>query len=56
MAQAMEKLDSDAKAVQIYSDAFIKGFALPAIAHIIRDDGTTHYVVICRIKGTGRHR
>ncbi|MCL2031754.1 MAG: peptidase domain-containing ABC transporter [Methanomassiliicoccaceae archaeon] len=43
---ALVKLGFEAKAVRVDKEAFTSKFTLPAVAHIVKEDGTSHYVVI----------
>jgi len=50
IADAVGKLGFEAKAVRVDKESFKGGFTLPAVAHIVRNDGTSHYVVVYSIK------
>jgi len=54
ITEAMGKLGFEAKAVRVDPDSFKEGFTLPAIARIVRKDGTAHFVVIYSIKKNGK--
>ena len=49
MVKAAEQLGFTAKAVKGNQDAFFSEFPLPAAAHVIREGGLLHYVVIHKI-------
>ena len=51
IADALGKLGFENRAVRIDREGFESDFTLPAIAHIIRSDGTSHFVVMYRISG-----
>ena len=44
-----EKLGFDTKAVRVDKDSFRSKFTLPAIAHVIKDEGLSHFVVIHKV-------
>ena len=44
-----KQLGFDAKAVRVNRETFTSNFTLPAIAHIITNEGLTHFVVIHKI-------
>ncbi|MGO5008479.1 peptidase domain-containing ABC transporter [Bacillus wiedmannii] len=44
-----KQLGFDAKAIRVNRETFTDKFTLPAIAHIITDEGLTHFVVIDKI-------
>ena len=46
MVKAAEQLGFTAKAVKGSMDAFFSEFPLPAVAHVVREGGLLHYVVI----------
>lgn len=46
MVKAAEQLGFTAKAVKGNQDAFFSEFPLPAVAHVVREGGLLHYVVI----------
>ena len=56
ITEAMGRLGFEAKAVRVDPESFKDGFTLPAIARIVRKDGTAHYVVIYSIKKNGKYR
>jgi len=56
ITEAVAKLGFEARAVRVDKDSFKSGFTLPAVAHIVRKDGTSHYVVIYSIKGRKRNK
>lgn len=49
MVKAAEQLGFTAKAVKGRMDAFFSEFPLPAVAHVVREGGLLHYVVIHKI-------
>ena len=49
MVKAAEQLGFTAKAVKGNQDAFFSEFPLPAVAHVVREGGLLHYVVIHKI-------
>jgi len=49
ITEAMGKLGFESRAVRIDPDSFTKGFSLPAIARMVKKDGTAHFVVIYSI-------
>ncbi len=49
MLEAAEKLGFSAKGVKGESEALLSEFPLPAIAHVIKEGGLMHYVVIHKI-------
>ena len=49
MVKAAEQLGFTAKAVKGNQEAFFSEFPLPAIAHVITEDGLLHYVVLHKI-------
>jgi len=58
ITEAVGKLGFEAKAVRVDKESFRGGFTLPAVAHIVKKDGTSHYVVIYSINkrnGTVRY-
>ncbi len=44
-----EKLGFDTKAIRVDKDSFRSKFTLPAIAHVIKDEGLSHFVVIHKV-------
>ena len=48
--KAAEKLGFSAKGVKGTPEAFFSNFPLPAIAHVVTQEGLLHYVVIHKIK------
>lgn len=46
IVEALGKLGFEQRAVRVDREGFESGFTLPAIAHIIKKDGTSHFVVI----------
>jgi ABC-type bacteriocin/lantibiotic exporter with double-glycine peptidase domain len=48
------KAGIQAKAVRADPESFKEDFTLPAVARIVRKDGTAHYVVVCLIKKGGK--
>lgn len=53
ITEAVKKLGFESKAIRVSKESFVSGFTLPAIAHIVRKDGTSHYVVIYDIHKSG---
>lgn len=51
--EAVKKLGFESKAIRVSKESFVSGFTLPAIAHIVRKDGTSHYVVIYDVHKSG---
>jgi ATP-binding cassette subfamily B protein len=51
IVEALPKLGFEAKAVRVDKDAFLTGFTTPAIARLVKKDGTTHFVVIYKVNG-----
>ncbi|MGO1653021.1 peptidase domain-containing ABC transporter [Senegalia sp. (in: firmicutes)] len=49
IVEGAEKLGLEAKAIRVDRKAFISKFTLPAIAHIITDEGLSHFVVLQKI-------
>jgi len=47
--KALEKLNFSAKAVKGNQDDFFTGFPLPAIAHIQKENGYNHFIIIHKI-------
>lgn len=45
-----KKLGFDTKAVRVDKDGFVSKYTLPAVAHVITDQGLSHFVVIHKIK------
>jgi ATP-binding cassette subfamily B protein len=50
ITEALGRLGFESKAVRADPESFEKGFTLPAVARIVRKNGTAHYVVIYSIK------
>lgn len=50
IVEGANKLGLEAKAIRVDREAFKSKFTLPAICHIITDEGLSHFVVIHRIK------
>lgn len=50
IVEGAEKLGLEAKAIRVDREAFMSKFTLPAIAHIITDEGLSHFVVVHKIK------
>lgn len=50
IVEGAEKLGLEAKAIRVDREAFMSKFTLPAIAHIITDEGLSHFVVLHKIK------
>jgi ATP-binding cassette subfamily B protein len=46
ITEALGKLGFESKAVRADPESFEKGFTLPAVARIVRKNGTAHYVVV----------
>ncbi|HDK7139871.1 TPA: hypothetical protein PTV74_003767 [Clostridium botulinum] len=44
------KLGFDTKAIRVDKEGFISKYTLPAIAHLITDEGFSHFVIIHKIK------
>lgn len=44
------RLGFDTKAIRVDKDAFISKYTVPAIAHLITDEGLSHFVVIHKVK------
>lgn len=49
IVDALGKLSFERRAVRIDREGFESEFTLPAIAHLVRNDGTSHFVVIYNI-------
>ena len=54
VTEAADKLGFEAKAVRVDPESFKSGFTLPAVARIVKKDGTAHYVVIYSISKGGK--
>ncbi|MDR3283395.1 MAG: peptidase domain-containing ABC transporter [Candidatus Methanoplasma sp.] len=50
VADALSRLGFKAHAVRADRKAFGSGFTVPAVAHTVRKDGTSHYVAVYRVK------
>ncbi|PEY35338.1 bacteriocin ABC transporter ATP-binding protein [Bacillus cereus] len=50
LLEASEQLGFDARGVKVTDTSVIKEIPLPAIAHIITEEGVMHYVVVYKIK------
>ncbi|MDR3206357.1 MAG: peptidase domain-containing ABC transporter [Candidatus Methanoplasma sp.] len=50
IGDSLSKLGFETRTAAVGEEAFAEGFTLPAIARIVRDDGTAHFVVISKIK------
>ncbi|MFL1470937.1 peptidase domain-containing ABC transporter [Paraclostridium bifermentans] len=50
LEEGANKLDFETKAVRVDKESFLSKYTLPAIAHIITNEGLSHFVVIHKIK------
>ncbi|WP_333519709.1 peptidase domain-containing ABC transporter [Eubacterium limosum] len=50
LAKGAEYLGFETKAIRVDIEYFQEGFSLPAIAHLLTDEGLAHYVVLRKIK------
>lgn len=50
LEKGANKLGFDTKAIRVDKKSFLSKYTLPAIAHIITDEGLSHFVVIHKIK------